>query len=60
MMNKAGSDLPSSAAAGEEAAWQELKRLLGQRIAEGLAGGLSTDGIASIVDEELGSSHPDT
>lgn len=35
-------------------AWQELKALLGQRIAEGLAGHVSTKSIGAIVDEELG------
>jgi hypothetical protein len=43
-----------SADAGGEQAWQELKTLLGQRIAEGLAGGVSTKNINAIVDEELG------
>ena len=43
-----------SAGAGEDAAWQELKTLLGQRIAEGLVGGVSTKSIDAIVDEELG------
>jgi hypothetical protein len=37
----------------EDAAWQELKTLLGQRIAEGFAGGVSTKSIGAIVDEEL-------
>lgn len=35
-------------------AWQELKTLLGERIAEGLAGNVSTKNMAIIVDEELG------
>jgi len=35
-------------------AWQELKTLLGQRIAEGLAGGVSTKSFDAIVEEELG------
>ena len=43
---------PSSA--GEDQAWQELKTLLGQRIADGLAGDVSTKSIGIIVDEELG------
>lgn len=43
-----------SADVGQDAAWQELKTLLGQRIAEGLAGGVSTKSIDAIVDEELG------
>lgn len=38
---------------GEDQAWQELKALLGQRIAEGLAGGASAASIEAIVDEEL-------
>ncbi len=39
--------------AGEDQAWQELKTLLGQRIAEGMAGGVSAKSIGAIVDEEL-------
>ena len=39
---------------GEDQAWQELKALLGQRIAEGLAGDVSATSIEAIVDEELG------
>ena len=39
---------------GENQAWQELKALMEQRIAEGLAGGLSTKGIQAVVNEELG------
>jgi hypothetical protein len=35
-------------------AWQELKALLGERIAEGLSGKVSTKSIEAIVDEELG------
>ena len=38
----------------EDAAWQELKSLLGRRIAEGLAGEVSAKSIDTIVDEELG------
>ncbi len=34
--------------------WRRLKTLLGQRIAEGLAGGISTKSIDAIIDEELG------
>jgi Antitoxin ParD len=34
-------------------AWQELKTLLGRRIADGLAGKESTKGITEILDEEL-------
>ncbi len=40
--------------AGGDQAWQELKTLLEQRIAEGLAGDISTKRIDAIVDEELG------
>lgn len=40
--------------AGEDVAWQELMTLLGQRIAEGLAGDVSTKSIDAILDEELG------
>ncbi|WP_257558513.1 antitoxin [Sphingobium sp. CFD-2] len=35
-------------------AWQALKALLGERIAEGLAGGVSAKSIGTILDEELG------
>lgn len=35
-------------------AWQALKALLGERIAEGLAGGVSAKNIGTILDEELG------
>ena len=38
---------------GDEA-WQELKALLSQRIADGLAGGLSAKSFDAIVEEELG------
>lgn len=34
-------------------AWQELKALLGERIADGLAGKVSARSIAQIADEEL-------
>lgn len=45
--------------AGEDLAWKELKTLLGQRIADGLSGNLSTKSIAVIINEELGrESHP--
>lgn len=37
----------------EGQAWQELKALLGQRIAEGMAGQVSGKRIDAIVDEEL-------
>lgn len=35
-------------------AWAELKRLLGERIAEGLTGSVAGKRIDAIVDEELG------
>ncbi|MEO9130488.1 MAG: antitoxin [Sphingomonas sp.] len=35
-------------------AWQELKTLLGQRIAEGLGGGVSATSFDVIVEQELG------
>ncbi|TNL01293.1 antitoxin [Kosakonia cowanii] len=35
-------------------AWQDLKKLLGNRINNGLAGKVSTRGIDEILDEELG------
>lgn len=38
-------------------AWAELKTLLGDRVAEGLAGGVAAKGIDGIVDEELGAAH---
>ena len=37
----------------EDQAWRDLKSLLTQRIGEGLSGGISTQSIAQIVDEEL-------
>jgi len=37
----------------DDQAWQELKALLGERIAQGLAGNVSGKDIAAIVDEEL-------
>lgn len=40
--------------ANGDQAWQELKTLLNERVAEGLAGNVSTKSIAAIVDEELG------
>ena len=40
--------------ANGDQAWQELKMLLGERIAEGQAGNVSGKSIATIVDEELG------
>ena len=39
---------------GKDAAWQELRTLLRQRIAEGLAGNVFAKGVDAIVDEELG------
>ena len=39
---------------GEDQARQELKTLLQQRIAEGLAGSVSATSIDAIIDEELG------
>ena len=39
---------------GNDPAWQELKTLLGQRIADGLAGDVSGKSIGTIVDEEMG------
>jgi hypothetical protein len=39
---------------GEDQAWQELKTLLGRRIADGLAGDVSTRSVDAIVDEEMG------
>lgn len=41
------------APAEDDSAWQELKALLGQRIAEGLSGKVSASSLAAIVDEEL-------
>ena len=40
--------------AGEDQAWQELKTILQQRIAQGLAGDVSATSIDGIIDEELG------
>jgi hypothetical protein len=40
--------------AGDDEPWQALKALLGERIAQGLAGGISDKDFGSIVDEELG------
>jgi hypothetical protein len=42
-----------SAQPGDDQAWQELKTLLGQRISEGLSGGVSAKNIDAIVDDEL-------
>jgi hypothetical protein len=39
--------------ADQDADWEELKTLLGERIAKGLAGELSAKTVNSIVDEEL-------
>jgi len=44
--------------ANGDLAWQELKALLDERIADGLAGNVSTKNIAVIVDEELGEDRP--
>ena len=40
----------------DEAAWRDLKDLLADRIAEGLAGGISDKSFDEIAAEELGSS----
>lgn len=40
--------------AGDDEPWQALKALLGERIAQGLAGGISDKDFGSIVNEELG------
>ena len=42
------------AQSGDDQAWQELKKLLEQRIEEGLSGAMSGKSIDTIVDEELG------
>ena len=39
---------------GDEAAWGDLRALLAQRIAEGLAGGISDKSFDEIAAEELG------
>ena len=44
--------------ANGDLAWQELKALLNDRIADGLAGNVSTKSVATIVDEELGEGRP--
>ena len=41
-------------AGGEEQAWRDLKLMLAQRISAGLSGGISTQSIDEIVNEELG------
>lgn len=41
------------AAPDDDDAWHELKALLGRRIAQGLAGGVSIKDIDAIVDEEF-------
>lgn len=38
---------------GADQAWQTLQAILGERIAEGLEGDVSTKSVADIVDEEL-------
>ena len=42
-------------AAGEDQAWRELKALLGQRIADGLSGDVSTRSIKAVFADELDS-----
>ncbi|MBB5882491.1 hypothetical protein GGR74_003713 [Xanthomonas arboricola] len=37
-------------------AWQQLKKLLGGRVEEGLAGKVSTKSVSAILDEELAES----
>lgn len=44
--------------ANGDLAWQELKALLDERIADGLAGNVSTKSVAAIMDEELGEDRP--
>lgn len=44
--------------ANGDPAWQALKALLDEQIADGLAGDVSTKSIAMIVDEELGEDRP--
>jgi hypothetical protein len=41
------------APSGDDATWQELSNLLGERIQQGLNGDLSTQPITAILDEEL-------
>lgn len=38
----------------DDQAWQDLKVVLGQRIADSLSGNMSGKGIGTILDEELG------
>lgn len=38
----------------DDQAWQELQALLGKRIADGLAGDVSSKSIDAIVEEEMG------
>jgi hypothetical protein len=45
--------------AGADQAWAELKALLGERIGQGLAGGISDKSIGTILDEELGEDRRD-
>ncbi|CDO38351.1 antitoxin [Novosphingobium sp. KN65.2] len=40
--------------AGTDEAWLELKALLNERVAQGLAGGISAKSVGTILDEELG------
>ena len=44
--------------ANDDQAWQELKALLGERINEGLAGKVSTNSVADILNEELAENGP--
>lgn len=39
--------------------WAELKELLGERVGQGLAGGISGKSIGTILDEELGEDRRD-
>ncbi|GFM28668.1 antitoxin [Novosphingobium sp. PY1] len=40
--------------AGTDQAWQELEALLNERVAQGLAGGISAKSVGTILDEEPG------
>lgn len=42
------------AQSGDDQAWQELKTLLGQRIHDGLSGGISGKNVSTVLNEELG------
>lgn len=39
---------------GEDQTWQEMRTLLSTRVADGLAGDVSTKNVDAIVDEEMG------